>query len=1075
MKTKEKADFLFYADLDECRDQLSTRRPVKHQESAIYKLNDWFKSKEFPAGTIMVLPTGSGKTFTAVRFLCQKPLSDGYKVLWLAHTHHLLEQAFYSFIPKDKTKGGYEVGFIQNKDDIKIRVVSGASNNFNVNQIKKTDDIIIATLQTITNAYKKNHPQLEEFLKSADGKLIVVFDEAHHAPAPTYRKLLIGDNSDDVRESLRERFPEIRILGLTATPTYNDEEKKGWLKEIFPQEIIYQAPIDGLILEKILAKPKITESKTHIEQELDERQYQRLVRDYEKDIPQKMIKTLAANKNRNQHIVDTYVNNKDKYNKTIIFADRFEQCEYLNKLLLDKNIRSDVMYSATGRQKANTEALDKFRNNEIDVIINIKMLTEGTDVPDVDSIFLTRQTTSEILLTQMVGRALRGPKFGGSEDANLVFFIDNWKQQINWAIWDSEKWGAGRAIADETTVSPPWDLISVKLVQDLIEKLGSGETITGSFNKSMPIGWYQVDFFRSNESRKSDGSDGKTKELIMVFEDNAKGYELLIEYLKDKNFEKFDDESIRLKDCAEEVNIWNQKFFQPENEQIDRDILRNIFRIALHIGQDKDNNPPKFIKFEERDKYDLDNIVKEYVEADYGPRTVDTKLRSLYDNPEQIWSTLYYNYDLFKSQYNSCVEWYLNGENNGKGIASEEERLVKILQNGTLQEKINACNSLAELAIEEEIHDSIFNLLQKIADENKGHELGFAAENAVKKILSQELTEEDKDRIKRRDGYLCLCCGEYSKRKLQVDHINPSYYKMDNSDDNLQTLCNKCNGLKGTETIDFRVNKTPLKESPTNLSFAKDLEFAEIKGIIDPGWWEKLLRRKINFFYHCGAVKTLRVDATGENFNFQYELHEGNPSEWILPHLQKMTISIQKTQKNLLESIPQPIISIEESKSDYLIRTNDAVIVAAKFALDEYFKHSVYMCQPNRAFRPVDYLGFYSHGKIDKHIPRILGKVEKVLLSKRGINNVEVDEKTRNELLNLLKSLEVKGSKNRIGYYHKVFFLSAPNSEQTITLENDIINDNKTKTGKTAAFTQNQRYVSSVKLKNNPEKTSKII
>ena len=41
------------------------------------------------------------------------------------------------------------------------------------------------------------------------------------------------------------------------------------------------------------------------------------------------------------------------------------------------------------------------------------MLTEGTDVPDVDTVFLTRQTTSKILLTQMIGRALRGPKFGG--------------------------------------------------------------------------------------------------------------------------------------------------------------------------------------------------------------------------------------------------------------------------------------------------------------------------------------------------------------------------------------------------------------------------------------------------------------------------------------------------------------------------------------------------------------------------------------------------------------------------------------------------------------------------------------
>ena len=44
----------------------------------------------------------------AVRFLCEWPLSEGYKVLWLAHTHHLLEQANETFAP-DATPGIVQV------------------------------------------------------------------------------------------------------------------------------------------------------------------------------------------------------------------------------------------------------------------------------------------------------------------------------------------------------------------------------------------------------------------------------------------------------------------------------------------------------------------------------------------------------------------------------------------------------------------------------------------------------------------------------------------------------------------------------------------------------------------------------------------------------------------------------------------------------------------------------------------------------------------------------------------------------------------------------------------------------
>ena len=48
-----------------------------------------------------------------------------------------------------------------------------------------------------------------------------------------------------------------------------------------------------------------------------------------------------------------------------------------------------------------------------------------------------RQTTSTILLTQMVGRALS--RTGGRRDgekAYIVSFEDNWKQKINWAEYD---------------------------------------------------------------------------------------------------------------------------------------------------------------------------------------------------------------------------------------------------------------------------------------------------------------------------------------------------------------------------------------------------------------------------------------------------------------------------------------------------------------------------------------------------------------------------------------------------------------------------------------------------------------
>lgn len=68
----------------------------------------------------------------------------------------------------------------------------------------------------------------------------------------------------------------------------------------------------------------------------------------------------------------------------------------------------------------NRETLEKFKYGDLDVLLNVRMLTEGADVPQTQTVFITRQTTSTILLTQLVGRALRGPRVVLTNDAYVV-------------------------------------------------------------------------------------------------------------------------------------------------------------------------------------------------------------------------------------------------------------------------------------------------------------------------------------------------------------------------------------------------------------------------------------------------------------------------------------------------------------------------------------------------------------------------------------------------------------------------------------------------------------------------------
>ena len=271
---KRATDFYARWGLSECRD-CRQKEPAPHQASALSRLKAWYDKRGRNGGAgILVLPTGGGKTFTAVRFLAEGPLSDGYKVLWLAHTHHLLEQAFHSFRPET-------IGSIREpRHDLDLQVVSGTPGHFPPRSIKTTDDVVIGTLQTITNAVYEKLDAVLAFLKAADKKLFVVFDEAHHAPAPSYRKLLQG-----------LRASSAMVLGLTATPVYSDESKQGWLTKLFPDGILAQARATELMAAGVLARPHAVPLKTSFTPTFESRDYEKWLGTY-KDIPEHVIDEL---------------------------------------------------------------------------------------------------------------------------------------------------------------------------------------------------------------------------------------------------------------------------------------------------------------------------------------------------------------------------------------------------------------------------------------------------------------------------------------------------------------------------------------------------------------------------------------------------------------------------------------------------------------------------------------------------------------------------------------------------------------------------------------------------------------
>ncbi|MCQ2354974.1 MAG: DEAD/DEAH box helicase family protein [Clostridia bacterium] len=461
-----------------------------YQKDAVSALTKHFIENDKKAG-LLVMPTGSGKSRTASCFLIREMVSRGYQILWLVHRHLLIDQAadcFYRFAGLSKIKNPAI-------RDYRISCISGE--HLRISQADR-HEILIASVASVC----RNKDHLKRILGN---KVMIVVDEAHHALAPSYQEVI---------SFVQKHRKNTKLLGLTATPVRANEADSQTLYHIFDDTILFQVSMTDLITKGFLAAPKFHRVETGENFEpiisFDE---EKMIRKYS-ELPETLVGKIAASCSRNALIVNEYLNHKAEYGKTLIFAMNVIHCRLLCTELRKHHVRCGCIYSG---YEDNASVIDDFKTGKLDVLVNVNIMTEGSDVPDIHTVFLTRPTQSEGLLMQMIGRGMRGTQAGGTETVNIVDFYDQWDVFRHWLSPEfvitgeyeeetTEKESVKKKMAD----SYEWELC-----QDIYRSMvfSAQESNTSIM---LPVGWYTLL-----------DSDGET-ERFLVFENQLDGLRRLV-------------------------------------------------------------------------------------------------------------------------------------------------------------------------------------------------------------------------------------------------------------------------------------------------------------------------------------------------------------------------------------------------------------------------------------------------------------------------------------------------------------------------------------------------------------------
>lgn len=313
----------------------------------------------------VVLATGGGKTVVFSHLIRQiKPSSPtrGNKTLVLAHKEELVRQATDSIRKANPTL----------KVDIDMRLLKPADDA----------DVIVGSVPTLVRMSR-----LERY-DPLDFKAIIL-DECHHATARSWLKILEyfkADTSD----------LQIYVIGFTATMERSDGQSLGSMFD----EIVFERGLLTMVNNKELVDVKFS----CIDVDVDLSKVATKKHDYEIT----SLSNAINNDEVNLLVALSYLKLKKQYDfkSTLMFCVDVDHCKTLCGVLQREGVNAQYVTGDTAKHER-AEIIQDFKDGIVEVLCNVLVFTEGTDIPNIDSLFLARPTKSRPLLVQMIGRGLR--------------------------------------------------------------------------------------------------------------------------------------------------------------------------------------------------------------------------------------------------------------------------------------------------------------------------------------------------------------------------------------------------------------------------------------------------------------------------------------------------------------------------------------------------------------------------------------------------------------------------------------------------------------------------------------------
>ncbi len=317
------------------------------------------------ASTVVVLPTGLGKTVYAAKLISEWEQGN---TLFLAHTRELIEQA--------ADKLGHELGY---KPVVEMNV-QGADPD----SLWQGGLAVVGSVQSMYSDRR-----LDKYKRHPFG--LIVVDECHHSTASTYKKV-VG--------FFQAINPNIKVVGITATPnrsdgtalglmfesvayqmSINDAVNDGWLVPVLQEYIV----VDSLSFDGIKTKKNEFGEADFAAGQLEELLVQ-----------EEMLHKMA---------VPAIEKLGDR--PALFFTASVRHAHELSAVLNRYKPNSSAAVDGTTPKEMRKDVIRDFSNGKTQFLCNCAVLTEGFDAPACAAIVMGRPTKSLSLYTQMLGRGLR--------------------------------------------------------------------------------------------------------------------------------------------------------------------------------------------------------------------------------------------------------------------------------------------------------------------------------------------------------------------------------------------------------------------------------------------------------------------------------------------------------------------------------------------------------------------------------------------------------------------------------------------------------------------------------------------